>query len=106
MTTIDPKPAIIEEIELTPLAVRGELVAAGPSSQADERPRSFRGYGLFLGAFVLPFALSAVYFMAIVSDRYVSEARFIMRSLAGNGVAGISTMIESQGLSRASDETY
>jgi capsular polysaccharide transport system permease protein len=97
---------MIEEIELTPLNIQGELVVADEQDAGDGRKPFFVRHALFMATVVLPLAIAALYYLLIASDRYVSEARFIVRSSAGNGVGGVATMIENQGLSRANDETY
>jgi capsular polysaccharide transport system permease protein len=54
----------------------------------------------------LPTVLAAVYYSLIASDRYVSEARFIVRSVeAGQSVSGFDLIARSLGISRAVDDT-
>jgi capsular polysaccharide transport system permease protein len=106
LNPIEPKTPMIEEIELTPLNIQGELVVADEQDAGDGRKPFFVRHALFMATVVLPLAIAALYYLLIASDRYVSEARFIVRSSAGNGVGGVATMIENQGLSRANDETY
>jgi capsular polysaccharide transport system permease protein len=106
LNPIEPKTPMIEEIELTPLNIQGELVVADEQDAGDDRKPFFVRHALFMATVVLPLAIAALYYLLIASDRYVSEARFIVRSSAGNGVGNITTMIENQGLSRANDETY
>jgi capsular polysaccharide transport system permease protein len=106
LNPIEPKTPMIEEIELTPLNIQGELVVADEQDAGDDRKPFFVRHALFMATVVLPLAIAALYYLLIASDRYVSEARFIVRSSAGNGVGGVATMIENQGLSRANDETY
>lgn len=101
-------PPIIHEIELRPLQSLGELAPRDRGAQTPET-RSF-SYGrlLFLGVFVVPLALSAIYLFLIASDRYLAEAKFLVRSTGGAGsdLAGVEAMVSSRGISRASDETF
>ncbi len=43
-------------------------------------PNLIAGKGLFLGTVIAPSLLAAIYFGAVASDVYVSEARFVVRS--------------------------
>ena len=106
LNPVEPKTTIIEEIELTPLNIRGELVGADEQDLTDDRKPFFVRQALFIAIVLVPLAAAALYYLVIASDRYVSEARFIVRSSAGNGIGGVAAMIENQGLSRANDETY
>ena len=113
MTDLDD-PMTICEIKLTPIASRGELVASnGELVAADEQQKApeartsfFGGYRLFVLTVVIPCFLSATYLFLIASDRYVSEAQFIVRSASGSGYESAQTMVESRGLSKAKDETF
>jgi len=55
---------------------------------------------------IIPVFFSAIYLFFIASDRYVSEARFIVRSSSSTPMDGIASLVSSQGLSRANDETF
>ena len=51
--------------------------------------------------------LAAIYLFLIASDRYLAEAKFLVRSAGANsGLVGAEAMLNSSGLSRATDETY
>ena len=53
--------------------------------------------------------MASVYLFLIASDRYVSEMKYVVRSggLGGaNDAFGVASLVQSQGLSRAPDETY
>ncbi len=70
-------------------------------------PESFlRRYGLHLFTFVIPVMFSGLYFGVIASDRYVSEAQFVVRSSAGVGLDSAAALIQNQGQSRATDENF
>jgi capsular polysaccharide transport system permease protein len=107
-------PPMLQEAELRPLASRDDIVSLDTDGDpADDlsiippRPSYFRGRGLFLATFALPVLASAVYLFFIASDRYVSEARFIVRSLASSGGAdSAASLVVSQGIMRANDEIF
>lgn len=75
-----------------------------------KRTRSYlmRHYGwiLFLGTFVLPTVAAALYYGLIVSDRYVSESRFLVRSVDKPASEGISAYLRDFGIARANDDAY
>lgn len=64
------------------------------------------GWVLFLGIFVLPTIVAAVYYGLIVSDRYVSESRFLVRSVNKPASEGISSYLRDFGIARANDDAY
>lgn len=67
-----------------------------------------RHYGriLFAGLFVLPVLLAAIYFGLAASDRYVSETRFIVRSVERPAAQGAAAYLQSVGITRANDEAF
>lgn len=100
-------PLIVRQIELRPLETLGYL-APIDDHWVEAKPQSFfRRRALILLTVVLPVLIAAVYLFFIASDRYVSEARFIVRtSASGSGLEGLASLVSSQGLSRATDETF
>lgn len=100
-------PLIVRQIELRPLETLGYL-APIDDQWVEAKPQSFfRRHALVLLTVVLPVLIAAVYLFFIASDRYVSEARFIVRtSASGSGLEGLASLVSSQGLSRATDETF
>lgn len=96
----------MREIELRPLKSSGELVPLETETPAPHREFFVRRNALLLATFVLPVAAAAVYLFLIASDRYVAEAKFVIRSASSNGYESIASMVSSQGSSRATDETY
>jgi capsular polysaccharide transport system permease protein len=96
------------EIELRPLEPRGDVVPLDAEVAAAPQARGFSaGRLLFLFTFVIPVAVAAIYLFLIASDRYLAEAKFLVRSAGTNsGLAGVEAMMGSGGLSRATDETY
>lgn len=62
---------------------------------------------LFVGVFLLPTLIAAVYFGLIASDRYVSEARFVVRSASEPAAAvGAAAYLQDMGINRANDDAY
>jgi capsular polysaccharide transport system permease protein len=107
MQTKETELPIIAEIELTPLRSMGELVGVNEPETVPEAPKPFyRRYALELITLALPLAIAALYLFIVASDRYVSEARFIVRSSSSTGAASMAAMLENQGLSRATDDTF
>jgi len=102
----EDQPIIVRQIELRPLEMRGQLVAVEDEAP-EPKPRSFfREHKLFMVTVVIPVFLAAIYLFFIASDRYVSEARFIVRSSSASPMDGIASLVSTQGLSRANDETF
>jgi capsular polysaccharide transport system permease protein len=57
---------------------------------------------------LLPTLLAALYYGVLADDRYVSEARFLIRSgtQQGGGMGGMAALMQLAGLSRAQDDAY
>lgn len=56
---------------------------------------------------LLPTLLTALYFGLVATDRYVSEAKFVVRTAAKPvGGAGLGAILQMAGLGRAQDEIY
>jgi capsular polysaccharide transport system permease protein len=64
------------------------------------------GWVLFLGVFVLPTVVAALYYGLIASDRYVSESSFIVRSVNKPASEGMSAYLRDFGIARANDDAY
>jgi capsular polysaccharide transport system permease protein len=92
-------------IELRPASSRGELVVARAEPRV--QPGSIhRRYSLFIWTFVAPVVAAIVYLFVIASDRYVSEAQFIIRASSSSATEGGAMLTERRGLARARDESY
>src|SRR5205814_8412263 len=59
----------------------------------------------FWGIVGLPTLIAGVYYFAIASDLYLSEAKFIVRSPKQVQASGIGALLQSTGLARAADDT-
>ena len=64
------------------------------------------GRVLFVIVFVLPTLIAAIYFGLIESDRYVSEARFIVRSADKPAAQGAAAYLQDFGITRANDDAF
>jgi capsular polysaccharide transport system permease protein len=66
----------------------------------------FRSLNIWFWAIVgLPTLVAGVYFFAIASDLYLSEAKFIVRSPKQVQTSSIGVLLQSTGLGRAADDT-
>jgi capsular polysaccharide transport system permease protein len=67
--------------------------------------RAARGLRVFLA--LLPTILAILYFCLVASDRYVSEAKFVVRTAAKpQGLAGLGTFLQMTGLTRSQDDVF
>ena len=102
-----------------PLAAKrfGLPFSRGASGQADgdddavphrHQPRRRLSWNkaAFLAAVMLPTALSALYFGVIASDRFVSEATFVVRSAKSPLPGGLGGLLQIVGISRSQDDSY
>lgn len=64
------------------------------------------GWALFLAVFVLPTVAAAVNYGLIASDRYISESRFLVRSVDKPASEGVSAYLRDFGIARANDDAY
>ena len=69
------------------------------------RSRAYLVRVLFLVLVVLPTALAGLYYGIWASDRYVSEARFIVRGISSPRTSGLDMFFRTFGISRAVDDT-
>lgn len=61
---------------------------------------------LFIGVFVIPVAWSIVFYSMVATDRYVSEARFIVRGVNSQQIGGLSVLLRTFGIARSNDDSY
>ncbi|MGE0310868.1 MAG: hypothetical protein AB7P21_04505 [Lautropia sp.] len=62
--------------------------------------------GLFLASVVIPTAVAGLYYGAIASDVYISEARFLVRNPQRPPASGLGALLQGTAFSRAQDDTY
>jgi capsular polysaccharide transport system permease protein len=86
---------------------RAVAADVGIHPRAGARIRQFfRSLNLWFWAIVgLPTLVAGVYYFAIASDLYLSEAKFIVRSPKQVQTSSIGALIQSTGLARAVDDT-
>jgi capsular polysaccharide transport system permease protein len=92
---------------------RIQPLARAAGADIGVRPRSgirvrrlFRSVNIWLWAIVgLPTLVAGVYYFAIASDLYLSEAKFIVRSPKQVQTSPIGALLQSTGLARAADDT-
>jgi capsular polysaccharide transport system permease protein len=86
---------------------RAAAVDIGVRPRAGWRPaRLFRAVNIWLWAIVgLPTLAAGAYYFGIASDLYLSEARFIVRSPKQVQTNPVGALLQSSGLTRASDDT-
>ena len=86
---------------------RTAAVDIGVRPRARRRPgRLFRSINIWFWAVVgLPTLVAGVYYFGIASDLYLSEARFVVSSPKGVQTNPIGALLQSSGLSRATDDT-
>jgi len=65
-----------------------------------------RGRAPFLIIVVLPTALAGIYFAAIAADRYVAEARFVVRGAERGPASGIGALLQTTGIAAAPDDAF
>jgi capsular polysaccharide transport system permease protein len=91
-----------------PLGRAAAVVDAGiaPPRKVARFRRLFRSFNPWLWGIVgLPTLIAGVYYFAIASDLYLSEAKFILRSPKQVQASGIGALLQSTGLGRAEDDT-
>jgi len=70
------------------------------------RPPHWRKY-VFLFVLLLPTIAAGVYFAFIASDRYLSEARFVVRTASKpSGSGGLGAVLQMVGFSRSDDDVF
>ena len=89
--------------------------AAGPANRdrpmaAERRAAMRRRWALLLKALLimLPSLLALAYYGAIAADRYVSEARFVIRTAAkpAGNIGGLNALLQLVGMARSQDDTF
>lgn len=93
---------------MTTFASTGHSTPETASAVGRARAYVSRHYGrsLFIAVFVLPTVLAAIFYGLVASDRYVSESRFIVRSVNKPAAEGVSAYLRDFGIARANDDAY
>src|SRR5258707_126520 len=80
---------------------------AGDITPALSTTRRGNGKRLRLALALLPTIVATLYFTFIASDRYVSEAKFVVRTAAkANGLSGFGSFLQVTGLVRSQDDVF
>src|SRR5436305_2634002 len=80
-------------------------VGVGPRAVGRIR-RLFGSLNIWFWAIVgLPTLVAGVYYFAIASDLYLSEAKFVVRSPKQVQTSGVGALLQSTGLGRAAEDT-
>ena len=81
-----------------------ELEPVKPRSSVRQFARRHVAFSLLV---LLPTLLAGIYFGFVAADRYVSEARFVIRmpNRAG-GASALASFMQTSGMTRATDDTY
>ena len=68
----------------------------------------FSHYGrlLFVGVFVLPIVLAILYWGLFTSDRYISETRFIVRSVSKPATENAAAFLQDVGITQTNDNAF
>lgn len=90
----------------TASSLRSDTLAPSRLQQIRRYLTVHYGWVLFLGAFVLPTMAAAIYYGLIVSDRYISESRFLVRSVDKPASEGVTSYLRDFGIARANDDAY
>ncbi|MBO0662154.1 hypothetical protein LQ948_07325 [Jiella sp. MQZ9-1] len=77
-----------------------------PAHRTKTRRRVTIGQMIFLVIAVIPITWSILYYGLIASNRYLSESRFLVRSAKTQNVSGLSSILQTFGISNASDDSY
>ena len=105
-TAADGEPPLrsIELIEVRPLQDprRDRAGHAAPVTWAELLTR----YWLFLLVVALPVLLAVAYYGFIASDRFVSEAKFVVRAPGAGGGSGLSMVMRGDASNRTADDTH
>lgn len=96
----------VQIIELEPL---DPVAESGPPARWYARERLLewiKARRWWLGTVVLPAAVSGLYMAVLASDRYESEARFVVRSPSATAANQISSLVQGSGIVRSADDAY
>jgi capsular polysaccharide transport system permease protein len=61
---------------------------------------------LFITIVVMPTMIGSIYYGLVASDRYVAEAKFIVRGVSGRQGSGLEALFRTFGISRAEDDAF
>lgn len=85
---------------------RAAMPFATPARGLGHRLAAHYGWILFGLCFVLPVTIAIIFYFLIVADRYISETRFIVRSVDMPAAEGAAAYLQDFGITRASDDAF
>ncbi len=83
-----------------------DAVRAGWLAALARLLRGVAGWAPFLIVVVLPTLLAGVYFAAFAADRYVAEARFVVRSAERGAASGLGALLQTTGIAAAPGDAH
>ena len=92
-------------INVRPENVRPDEAALGKRHAARRRSRASIAKMLTIAVVLIPNLWVAIYYGLIASDRYVSEAEFVVRGVSSSRMTGLDTLFRSLGIARTVDDT-
>jgi capsular polysaccharide transport system permease protein len=103
----DP-PSMVMPIQME--LVRAELIDPAPmaliSPEGAAWKRLASRYWLCLVTVAAPMVCASLYFGVIAADRYVSEAKFVIRSVGGAAPVGVGMLMRGEISNRVADDTH
>ncbi|MFN9974210.1 MAG: hypothetical protein ACK58T_30355, partial [Phycisphaerae bacterium] len=100
-----PVPLVVRPLDLPDVANAAASPAA-PTTPLTRASLFARRNLIAIVTVIIPMLLASIYYLLLLSDQYVSETRFVIRSMASSGLGGLSVMTQSQGLARTEDDTH
>lgn len=83
------------------------LGPAGARAASGRKRKPWDGLPLmFIVVVILPTALATIYYLLVATPRYVSEARFVVRSAQSGGPGALNAALQGVGLAAAQVETF
>jgi capsular polysaccharide transport system permease protein len=95
----------VQTVKLVRLVADGLNVSGDAEAHARVRKAFYKRLP-FLLVVVLPTLLSAVYFFALASSRYQSEAKFVVRTPGSAATSEIAAVVQGSSITRSSDDPY
>lgn len=98
--------SVVQIIELEPLDPVVDAPPPAPWYSREQLARWVAARRWWLAAVVLPTAATSLYMAVLASDRYESEARFVVRSPSATAANQISSIVQGSGIVRSADDAY
>ena len=106
LSLLDP----LQPVKLTVSPVHGSPESSAGTQVQDawlsRISSEVRSHLLLIITVIMPMLTATAYYGVLLSDQYVSETRFVIRSMVNPGLGGLSIMTQGQGLARTEDDTH